>query len=147
MLTIKEVKKEYCRIEKLLNKEALSTTEYAANVKEGYSTHFIKRDLGLSYNAMKKIIGAKLATSKNRGGKPPSKKKIYCARGEGGMISISKCIPGCNDVCIPCENKQVGNIQAGSDTYTPEEEAIVRIEGASFGNSGILAAHEGLYSG
>ncbi|MCK4786857.1 MAG: hypothetical protein KAV87_24080, partial [Desulfobacteraceae bacterium] len=93
---------EYYRIEKLLGKEALSTTEYAANVKEGYSAHFIKRDLGLSYNAMKNIIGAKLATSRNKGGKHPSKEEIYCGRGKGGMISISECISGCNpEICGP----------------------------------------------
>ncbi|MCK5609790.1 hypothetical protein KAR91_48410 [Candidatus Pacearchaeota archaeon] len=130
MLNIEEVKKEYYRIEELLNKEALSTTEYAAHVKEGYSTHFIKRDLGLSYNAMKKIIGATEATSRNRGGGQPSKKKIYCARGEGGMISISACIVGCNPaICDPCPNKQIGNIKASSDTYTEEEETIMRYEG------------------
>ena len=145
MLTIEAVKKEYYRIEKLLDKEALSTTEYAAHVKEGYSAHFIKRDLGLSYNAMKNIIGAKLATSRNKAVKPLSKKKIYCARGEGGMISVSGCIPGCNDICIPCKDKQVKNIQAGDDTYTEEEETLMRHQG-SFGSSGLLAASEGIYS-
>ena len=122
MLNIEDVKGEYYRIEKLLGREALTTTEYAAYVKEGYSAHYIKRDLGLSYNAMKGIIGAKLATTKNKGPKL-SKKKIYCARGEGGMISVSNCIPGCNPaVCDPCPNKQLKNIGASPDIMTAQEE-------------------------
>ncbi len=126
MLNIEDVKEEYYRIEKLLSREALTTTEYAAYVKEGYSTHYIKRDLGLSYNAMKGIIGAKIATTKNSGPKL-SKKKIYCARGEGGMIRIDECIPGCNPaVCDSCPDKQLKNIQASDDTLTAEEESLSR---------------------
>ena len=57
-----------------------------------------------------------------------SSKKIKCNRTKT-MISISACIPGCNDLCIPCENKQINNISAGGDTLTREEEAIARHEG------------------
>jgi hypothetical protein len=144
MLTIKEVKKEYFRIEKLLKKEALNGDEYRRNCKEGYSTHFIRRDLGLSYNGMKEIIGAKLATSSNRS-PIKAKKEIHCGRDGGKMIKISECLVGCTPhICTPCPNKQLQNIQASPST-TPKEDRELNYTG-SFGNSGAMAEEEGLYA-
>lgn len=57
----------------------------------------------------------------------------------------SKCVGGCNDLCSGCELEFKSEIRAGSDTLTPEQETFMRHEGASFGNSGILAAKEGFY--
>ena len=145
MLTIEDVKEEYYRIEKLLGREALTTTEYAAYVKNGFSAHYIKRDLGLSYNDMKKVIGAELATTMNMGPKL-STKKIYCARGEGKMISIDECVVGCNPaVCDRCPSKQLKNIKASDDTLTADQEESMRHH-RSFGSSGALAANEGIYA-
>lgn len=133
MLNIETVKEEYYRIEKLLGKEALSTTEYAAYCKEGYSAHYIKRDLGLSYNAMKGIIGAELATTRNKGPKL-SKKKIRCGRYGNQLIRADECVPGCNDICLTCDDRQEGNISASLDTLTAEEEKLSRhgLKGAGF---------------
>ena len=60
--------------------------------------------------------------------------KILCNR-NGSIMLKSKCIPGCNDACIPCENKQLNNIQAGSDTITEEQEKLMRhgLNGAGYG--------------
>ena len=125
MLMIEDVKEEYFRVSKLLKKEAVSTTEYAAYVKDGYSAHYIKRDLGLTYSEMKKIIGAKAATSANSRGGQKKSPKIICNR-DGSMMPRNECIPGCNDACIPCKNKQLGNIKAGDDTLTYEQEKLMR---------------------
>lgn len=141
-MTIEEVKKEYFRIAKLLNKEALTGDNYNLNCSAGYSTRFIKRELGLSYNGMKKIIGAKLASSANNNNPGVSSKKIYCGRNGGQMIKMNECLPGCNDACIPCKNKQINNIQA-INTTNPERG---KDYGGSFGNSGALAAAEGFYN-
>lgn len=128
MITIEEVKKEYFRVEEFLKREAISTTEYSANAKQGYSIHCIKRVLGLTYNAMKKAIGAKEATSQSGRNAPQlSAKKIHCKR--GGVISIDECIPGCNDLCNDCGNRQIKNIKASSDTLTYKEEESQRHEG------------------
>lgn len=54
--------------------------------------------------------------------------KILCNR-SGELIRKSQCIPYCNDLCLTCSSRQVNNIQASSDTLTPEEEAVERIEG------------------
>lgn len=70
--------------------------------------------------------------------------KIVCLR-NGETIHRSKCIPGCNDICLTCEHKVVSNIKASDDTYTAEEEALMRHQG-SFGSSGALAANEGIYA-
>ena len=127
MLNIEEVKKEYYRIEKLLKQEALNQSRYDANCKKGYSAYWIKKTLGLTYNGMKKIIGAKLASTLHNGGKKQAKKKIYCARGEGGMINIDKCVVGCNpNICDPCPDKQMQNIKASDDTLTYEQEKLMR---------------------
>lgn len=56
------------------------------------------------------------------------KGKSLCLR-SNKMIFKKDCIPGCNDACILCPNKQLDNIKAGNDTYTPEEETIMRHEG------------------
>ena len=127
MLTIEKVKKEYFRIEELLGKEALTGTQYDADCKKGFSIFLIKRDLELSYNQVKKKIGAKIASSaNNKGGTVPSTKKIYCERGGGQLIYANKCIPGCNDACLSCDNQQFNNIKASSDTLTAEQEGLMR---------------------
>ena len=129
-MKIEEVKKEYFRIAKRLKIEALTRSNYDSNCRQGYSTHFLKRYLKLSFNGMKKTIGAPLTTtSNNKEGKLNRGKKIHCRRGTGQIIRSSDCIPGCNDACIDCNNKQLKNIQAGSDTYTSEEETAIRHEG------------------
>ena len=127
MITINSVKEEYFRIEELLKQEALSQTMYNANCQKGYSAYWIKKTLGLSYNGMKKVIGAKPASTLKNGGKKLSKKKIYCSRGEGGMIRVDDCIVGCSPInCEPCPNKQLKNIRASSDTLTAEQEGLMR---------------------
>lgn len=120
MITIEEIKKEYFRIEKLLGKTALTGDQYNLNCKKGFSVFLIKRDLGLTYNEVKTKIGAELASLVNNKGGAGSTKKIYCARGEGQMINIKNCLPGCNDVCKSCPSKQIDNVGAGGDTLTPE---------------------------
>jgi hypothetical protein len=73
-----------------------------------------------------------------------SVKKIECLRGEPHMIFAKHCIPGCNDACVPCKNKQINNIQAINVT-SPEEDRELNYT-SSFGNSGAMAAAEGNYS-
>ena len=70
--------------------------------------------------------------------------KIYCQRGEGGLIHRKDCIPGCNDICLSCENKQIKNVQAVNNTSPAEDRELNYT--SSFGNSGALAAAEGNYS-
>jgi hypothetical protein len=128
MITTEAVKEEYFRISKLLDKEALTGDDYNLNCKKGFSTHYIKRDLGLSYNQLKDKIGAKRASSaNNKGGR---NKKIYCSRGTGRMIGVKDCLvsPTSKD-CQACPDKQLNNVQASSDTLTEEEERIARYEG------------------
>ncbi len=143
MLTIEQVKKEYYRIEKLLNKEALTGDDYNANCQEGYSVYQIKKKLGLSWNAMKNIIGAKEASNMNHKGGVKKAEKIRCDR-DGSMISTINCVPGCNDICQTCENRQEGNV-SDINTTTPEEDRELNYT-SSFGNSGALAANEGIYA-
>lgn len=143
MLNIKEVKKEYFRIEELLNKEALNQTSYNANCQKGYSAYWIKKTLGLTYNGMKDIIGAKPASNANQTGGVKKAKKILCDRTKT-MISTISCVPGCNDICMTCKNRQEGNVSA-TNTATPEEDRELSYT-SSFGNSGALAANEGIYA-
>jgi hypothetical protein len=130
MLTIKAVKEEYFRIEKLLNKTALTGTQYDAKCKKGMSIYIIKRDLGLSYNQLKNKIGAKKASSANNKGGTGRNKKIYCSRGAGSMIGVKDCLvnPLSKD-CQACPDKQLNNVQASTDTLTAEEETVMRHEG------------------
>ena len=143
MLTIEEVKKEYFRVAKLLKKEALTGDDYNHNCKEGYSVFQIKKKLKLSWNGMKGIIGAPEASPVNRKGGIKKTSKILCNR-DGNMISTLNCVPGCNDACLNCKNKQMQNIQA-VNTTTPSEDRELSYT-SSFGNSGALAAAEGNYS-
>lgn len=142
MITIEEVKEEYSRVSTLLKKEALTGDDWNHNCKEGFTVFQIKKQLGLSWNAIKKIIGAKEATTLRRRDVAKKSFKILCNR-DGSMISNLNCVPGCNDACIPCENKQWNNVKAGGYPVTPEED---RDFASSFGNSGALAAAEGIYS-
>jgi len=145
MLNIEEVKKEYFRIAKLLKKEALTGDDYNHNCKEGFTVFQIKKNLGLSWNGMKEIIGAPKASNANRKGGIKKLPKIYCRRGEGKMIRISECLPMCNtEACTPCENKQMQNKQAINNT-SPSEDRELNYT-SSFGNSGALAADEGNYT-
>lgn len=66
-----------------------------------------------------------------------SKDKILCNR-DGSMISKSKCLPGCNDACIPCENKQFDNIKASGDTLTPEGHREQTLSG-TYRSSALIA--------
>jgi hypothetical protein len=143
MLTIEAVKEEYFRISKLLDKEALTGDDYNMNCKAGFSTHFIKRELDLSYNGIKKIIGAKLATSANNKGGTGRNKKIYCSRGTGQMIGVKDCLvnPISKD-CQACPDKQLNNVQASPDTLTEEEETIARHQGVKgMGYSDMIAPY------
>ncbi len=142
-MTIEEVKKEYFRIAELLKKEALTGDDYNHNCKEGYSVFQIKKQLGLSWNGMKEIIGAPKASSANRKSGVKKSSKILCNR-DGSMITKHNCVPGCNDACIACENKQIKNIQA-INTTSPSEDRELNYT-SSFGNSGALAADEGNYT-
>lgn len=142
-MTIEDVKKEYFRIAKLLNKEALTGDNYNSNCQDGFSVFQIKKHLGLSWNGMKKKIGAKKASYANNKGGIKKSGKILCRR-NGLMISSLKCVPGCNDACLDCENKQMQNIKAINNT-SPSEDRDSSYT-SSFGNSGALAAAEGLYS-
>lgn len=127
MLTIEDVKEEYFRVEELLKHEGINQSLYDANCKKGFSAYLIKRDLGLTYNGMKEIIGAKLASTLYNGGPQLAVKKIYCARGEGGMIRIDQCVVDCNPaICGLCPNRQIKNIRASEDTLTLEEERADR---------------------
>jgi hypothetical protein len=143
MLNIEEVKKEYYRIEELLNKEALSQSIYNANCQLGYSAYLIKKELGLTYNGMKKIIGAKAASNANHKGGIKKSKKIFCERTKT-KINETACVIDCNDICLTCDSRQEGNVRA-INTTTPEEDRELNYT-SSFGNSGALAAAEGLYS-
>jgi hypothetical protein len=142
MLKIEEVKKEYYRIEELLNKEALSQSIYNANCQLGYSAYLIKKELGLTYNGMKKIIGARAASNANHKGGIKKSKKIFCDRTKT-KISETACVLDCNDICLTCDDRQEGNIKAGGEKVSQEED---RNYSGSFGNSGALAAAEGNYS-
>jgi hypothetical protein len=143
MLNIDQVKKEYYRIATLLNKQALTGDNYNSNCQVGFSMFQIKKHLGLSWNNMKKIIGAKAATSANNKGQKISKNKILCNR-DGTMISINNCVPGCNDACEDCDNKQIQNTMAINTTSAAEDRELNYT--SSFGNSGALAASEGIYN-
>jgi hypothetical protein len=135
MLTIEEVREEYFRISESLGIEALTGDNYNSSCKQGYSVFQIKKKLGLSWNGMKKIIGAKEATSVNSKGGTGRNKKIYCARGAGRMIGVKDCLvnPSSKD-CQSCPDKQVNNVQASPDTLTEEEETIMRNVGCCGGS-------------
>lgn len=66
--------------------------------------------------------------------------KIRCNR-NGNIMLKSKCIPGCNDACLSCENKQLDNIQAGSDIITAEQEKIQRHGLKGIGYSSMIETH------
>jgi hypothetical protein len=142
-LTIEDVKKEYFRIEDKLNIVGLSQTAYDTNCNQGYSPHMIKKDLGLTYDKMKTAIGAKPASRKGWGNPKKPKKKIYCSRGDGGMILDIYCVVGCSPInCDPCPNKQLKNVKASSDTLTEEEERIARHQGVrGMGYSDMIAPY------
>jgi hypothetical protein len=55
------------------------------------------------------------------------KGKIECLR--GGIIFKKDCIPGCNEACQGCTSRQEGNVKAGGETLTKEEETMMRYEG------------------
>ncbi len=143
MLKIEEVKKEYFRIEELTGQTALSQTIYSYHCQTGYSAYWIKKTLGLTYNGMKKIIGAKEASNSNQMGGVTKSKKILCDRTKT-MIRDNNCVVDCNDICLTCKNRQEGNIKA-INTTTPEEDRELNYT-SSFGNSGALAASEGIYN-
>ena len=69
--------------------------------------------------------------------------KIVCNR-DKKQIFRKDCILDCNDACIPCKNRQERNIRAINST-TPEEDRELNYT-SSFGNSGALAANEGIYN-
>ena len=102
MLTIKEVKKEYFRISKLLKKEALTGDDYNANCQKEHSVFWIKKELGLTWNGMKKVIGAKKASHANHKGGVKKSSKILCDR-DGSMITKINCVPDCNNACQTCD--------------------------------------------
>jgi hypothetical protein len=56
------------------------------------------------------------------------KGKILCER-NNTIISKTACIVDCNDVCWTCKSRQEGNMRAGGDVLTAEEEAVMRHEG------------------
>lgn len=142
MITIKEVKKEYFRVEGLLKFEGINQKTYMAHCKEGFSPYTIKRLLGLTYNEMKEQIGAKKASNLRPAHTyTKSKGKIICNR-DGKKISINNCIPGCNDACIICENKQIQNVKAGGDTLTPEEHREQTLSG-TYRSSAAIAVEDG----
>lgn len=67
--------------------------------------------------------------------------KILCKR-NGKLILKKRCVPGCNDACITCEHKQIDNVSASSDTFSPEHEATMRHEGA-YRSSSAIAIEDG----
>jgi len=142
-MTIEEVKKEYFRIAKLLKKEALTGDNYNHNCKEGFTVFHIKKQLGLTFNGMKEIIGAPKASSANRKRGIKKTGKILCNR-DGTMISTFNCVPGCNDACKTCKNPQMKNVKA-INTTSPSEDRELNYT-SSFGNSGAMAADEGNYT-
>ena len=142
-MTIEKVKKEYFRIAKLLKKEALTGDNYNHNCKEGFTVFHIKKQLGLSWNGMKEIIGAPKASLGNHKDGIKKTSKILCNR-DGSMISTLNCVPGCNDACFNCENKQLKNVQSVNNTSPAEDRDSSYT--SSFGNSGALAAAEGNYT-
>lgn len=145
MNTLDDFKQEYDRICDTLKIKVLNHTTYRAHCRDGYSPHWLRKKFGLTFNQAKEKMGLELATSINtKGCHAASKKKIYCARGEGDMISIDNCVPMCNpEVCIPCPNKQMQNVRASDDTLSPEEEREMRHEGAY--QSHMVEAMEGGY--
>ena len=145
MLTIEEVKKEYFRISKLLKKEALTGDDYNTNCPQGYSVFWIKKELGLTWNGMKKVIGAKKASHANHKGGIKKSSKILCKR-DGTMIRDINCVVDCNDICLTCKNRQEKNVGAGGGLLTPEEDRELNYT-SSFGNSGAMAVEAGLYAG
>ena len=69
------------------------------------------------------MLGADIQLSRRK-----SHGKILCNR-NGKYMRKSECLVGCNDACIPCENKQLDNTHAGDDTLTYEQETLMRHEG------------------
>ena len=67
--------------------------------------------------------------------------KILCLR-SGEYIRKVQCVPGCNDACSNCDNKQLTNIAASADTFTPDQEANMRHQGA-FRSSAAVAVEDG----
>lgn len=143
MLKIEEVKKEYFRIEKLLKKEALTGDDYNSHCEKGFSVFWIKKDLNLTWNGMKKVIGAKMASNATRKGGVKKSSEILCNR-DGSMITRINCVPGCNDACLTCENKQMQNTQAGSDTLTPEGHKEQTLSG-TYRSSAAIAVEDGYF--
>jgi hypothetical protein len=80
--------------------------------------------------------------------KRPEKKKIVkipdnkCECARGGIILKKSCILDCNDICLTCDSRQEGNVRA-INIVSQEED---RNYSGSFGNSGALAAAEGVYN-
>ena len=67
--------------------------------------------------------------------------KCLCNR-SGTIISKKDCLPGCNDACIPCENKQMQNVTAGGDTLTPKEHKAQTLAG-TYRSSAAIAVEDG----
>ena len=68
--------------------------------------------------------------------------KIKCNRGKGQIISAQDCVPGCNDVCLECENQQTQNIPASADIVTAAEEAENKYDG-TYRSSAAVAMDDG----
>jgi hypothetical protein len=56
------------------------------------------------------------------------KGKILCEK-NNTIIREEDCILDCNDICRICKSRQEGNMRAGGEILSKEEEAIVRYEG------------------
>jgi hypothetical protein len=69
------------------------------------------------------------------------KGKILCER-NNTIISKTACIVDCNDACRTCKSRQEGNLRAGGETLTTEEERTVRYEGVKgMGYSDMIAPY------
>ena len=90
---------------------------------------------------MKGIIGAPKASYANQKGGIKKTSKILCNR-DGNMISTLNCVPGCNNACLNCPNKQMGNIQAGGNTLTSKEHKEQTLVG-TYRSSGAIAVEDG----
>ena len=139
-ITLETLENELLKVSGKLG-PVFTQVEFHENANEKFSAWAIRRDLKTTLGKAKELFGYDRRKSgfikgeTQWGNKKDVGKKVYCARGEGGMMSVNKCYPGCNDACQTCPHPNEKNRM--SHTLTKEEEDEFKYTGNIQGGYGV----------